>query len=83
MIQEGDLQTLETKEFNTLRDEFKQQVLQLRSKVMKRIRPKTYFKWTESKWSDVINFKRALGVNMLLVHFITYKVSICIYDSNF
>ena len=41
LTQEGDLQTLETKDFESLRDEFKQQVIQLRSKVMKRIRPKT------------------------------------------
>lgn len=41
LTQEGDLQTLETKDFESLRDEFKQQVLQLRSKVMKRVRPKT------------------------------------------
>lgn len=41
LTSEEDLQTLETKEFDSLREEFKQQIQQLRTKVMKRIKPKT------------------------------------------
>jgi chromosome segregation ATPase len=39
--QEEDLQNLEEKDFDSLRDEFKTQIKQLKSKVMKRIKPKT------------------------------------------
>lgn len=41
LTKEEDLQSLETKDFDSLREEFRQQISQLRSKVMKRIRPKT------------------------------------------
>lgn len=41
LTSEEDLQTLETKDFDSLREEFKTQIGQLRGKVMKRIKAKT------------------------------------------